>query len=472
MDDEVFKKRVKVKIENLCKRMDKMAKYILFDTETTGLEKEDRIIQVGAMIVDDQGDVEVFDELCSTDVPISIDAMSVHGITPNLLEKKGVFRETNFYKTLLSLNNQDNFLIAHNMPFDMGMMEKEGFISQLRIIDTLRVARHLLAEQKSKGLQYLRYALELYKEESSESQKYNISIKAHDAIGDVLVMKLLLSKLTTIIKEKFPDANPMLKMQELTTTPIFIETFRFGKHKGKQIADVYESDKGYIDWMLRTIDLDVDMKYTLDVVMEQADRPTKKIIKMNLEGIKQIRVTGEEEIQGSKAWLEWRKNFRTASNASTVLGVNPFESAVEKKKRELNIIPEVKYDDAMKQGHEREDEVRKMAETYFNTKFTAQCWEYGKYAASLDGIDDESKLVVELKVSAYTYHKLLKGELPQNYKIQVMQQLMCSGAEIGYIVALNPYDNQIAVSNAITLEETFYEQLEQAWNDYTKLEVC
>ena len=201
-----------------------MAKYILFDTETTGNQEEDRIIQVGAMIVDAKGEVEVFDELCSTVLPIKIEAMAVHGITPDLIENKGVFIDTNFYKTLQSLNNQENFLIAHNMPFDMGMMEKEGFVSQIKIIDTLRVAKHLLSEQKSKALQYLRYALELYKDEQAEADKYNITIKAHDAIGDVLVMKLLLSKLVALTKEQFPDINPMVKMEELTKTPIFIET--------------------------------------------------------------------------------------------------------------------------------------------------------------------------------------------------------------------------------------------------------
>lgn len=244
-----------------------MAKYILFDTETTGNQDEDRIIQVGAMIVDAKGEVEVFDELCSTVLPIKIEAMAVHGITPDLIEGKGVFTDTNFYKTLQSLNNQENFLIAHNMPFDMGMMEKEGFVSQIRIIDTLRVAKHLLSEQTSKALQYLRYALELYKEEKAEAGKYNITIKAHDAIGDVLVMKLLLSKLVALTKEQFPDVNPMLKMEELTTTPIFIETFVFGKHKGKKVSDVCDNDIGYINWMQKNMDLDVDMKYTLDKIM-------------------------------------------------------------------------------------------------------------------------------------------------------------------------------------------------------------
>ncbi len=34
-----------------------------------------------------------------------------------------------------------------------------------------------------------------FQTEESEAKKYNITIKAHDAIGDVLVMKLFLSKL-------------------------------------------------------------------------------------------------------------------------------------------------------------------------------------------------------------------------------------------------------------------------------------
>jgi hypothetical protein len=61
----------------------------------------------------------------------------------------------------------------------------------------------------------------------------------------------------------------MQKMVELTTTPIFIETFNFGKHKGKKVEDVCNSDMGYIDWMMDKMDLDIDMKYTLDKIMGQ-----------------------------------------------------------------------------------------------------------------------------------------------------------------------------------------------------------
>ena len=193
--------------------------------------------------------------------------MAVHGITPDLIEGKATFIETNFYKMLQSLNTPENYLIAHNMPFDMGMIKKEGFSPDLKIIDTLRVAKHLLKDSPSHALQYLRYSLELYKLEKEEAAKHNIIIKAHDAIGDVLVMKLLLSKLVALTKEAFSGVNPMVKMVELTNTPIFIETFKFGKYKGQKIEEVSDKDMGYINWMIDKMDLDVDMKYTLDKIM-------------------------------------------------------------------------------------------------------------------------------------------------------------------------------------------------------------
>jgi len=243
-----------------------MAKYILFDTETTGTQEEDRIIQVGAMVVSSKGSVSIYDELCSTVLPIKIEAMAVHGITPELLENKDIFINTNFYKELQSLNTDENYLIAHNMPFDLGMLEKEGFNSNLKIIDTLRCAKHLLKDSNSHALQYLRYSLELYKKESKEASKHNITIKAHDAIGDVLIMKLLLSELVMLIKNTYPDINPMEKLEELTATPIYIDTFKFGKYKGRKIKEVYNEDKGYINWMIDKMELDSDMKYTLDKI--------------------------------------------------------------------------------------------------------------------------------------------------------------------------------------------------------------
>ena len=244
-----------------------MAYYVLFDTETTGNQEEDKVIQFGAMIVDKSGKVEAFDELCSSDVAIKLEAMEVHNITPDLLVGKPKAVETNFYKRLEELNTNENYLIAHNISFDIGMIKKEGFINQYQLIDTLRCAKHLFPELPYHRLQYIRYALELYKVEETEAAKHNITIKAHDAIGDVLVMKLFLTKLVGKCREMYPDYNPIEKLVDLTKTPVFMKTFKFGKHKGKDIESVAREDAGYLNWMRTNMELDEDLRYTLDKVL-------------------------------------------------------------------------------------------------------------------------------------------------------------------------------------------------------------
>lgn len=245
-----------------------MTKYVLFDTETTGNQAEDKIIQVGAMVVGANGEVEVYDELCSTDIAIKIEAMEVHNITPNLIEGKGLFVDTKFYRDLAKLNNKNNYLIAHNISFDLGMLKKEGFINSMKLIDTLRCSKHLFPDSNYHRLQYFRYSLGLYKDEQKEADKHGIVIKAHDAIGDVIVMKLLLSKLVAKVKEQYPHINPMVKLEELTNTPVFMKSFKFGKYKGDKIEDISRSDAGYIKWMLKSLELDEDLKYTLERVLE------------------------------------------------------------------------------------------------------------------------------------------------------------------------------------------------------------
>ncbi len=246
-----------------------MTHYILFDTETTGGLEEDRIIQFGAMVVPQKGNIEVFDELCSTDIEIKLEAMEVHNITPDMLEGKPKATETSFFKRINELNVPDNYLIAHNIKFDLGMIEKEGFKNQMKVIDTLRCARHLFEDLPYHRLQYLRYALDIYKDEAAEASKHNITIKAHDAIGDVLVMKLFLSKLVQKAKEQY-DGNVMDKLVELTTTPIFVKTFRFGKYRGQTTQEVAKTDPGYLYWMRDNMtDLDEDMRYTLNTLLKQ-----------------------------------------------------------------------------------------------------------------------------------------------------------------------------------------------------------
>jgi DNA polymerase-3 subunit epsilon/exodeoxyribonuclease X len=132
----------------------------------------------------------------------------------------------------------------------------------------LRVAKHIFEDEDAHRLQYFRYKMELYKEEKKEADALGIEVKAHDAIGDVLVLKLFLSKLKEAVMKKFPRENPVEKMVDLTNTPILITMFKFGKYKGKTLQEVASSDAGYLRWMLSSMEnLDDDMRYSINTAL-------------------------------------------------------------------------------------------------------------------------------------------------------------------------------------------------------------
>lgn len=245
-----------------------MAKFIILDTETTGTGESDRVIQLGFLVLNGKA-VDVYNDLCSSDIPIAYPAMEVHGITPEMIVNKPTCVETEAFKTLCELNTPENVLIIHNAPFDLGMLSKENFTSKMRLIDTLRCAKHLFEDEDAHRLQYFRYRLELYKQEEAEATALGIVVKAHDAIGDVLVLKLFLSELRKKLEERFGSVNPIDKMVELTQTPVFYtKPLKFGKYKGKTLLEIVSSDKGYLTWMLGNMEsLDDDMRYSIDKVL-------------------------------------------------------------------------------------------------------------------------------------------------------------------------------------------------------------
>ena len=245
------------------------AKYIILDTETTGTAEEDRVIQLGYLVLGAK-EIEVQNEFFSSDIAIKFAAMEVHGITQEMIENKPTCQKSSSYARLQELNTNENYMIIHNAPFDLGMLEKEGFNTKMKVIDTLRVAKHIYKDEEAHRLQYFRYKMGLYKDEQKEADALGIVVKAHDAIGDVLVLKLFLSKLKQSITKIFPGENPVDKMVDLTNTPILIEKFRFGKYKGKTLREVSSEDAGYLRWMLSSMEnLDEDMRYSINIALGQ-----------------------------------------------------------------------------------------------------------------------------------------------------------------------------------------------------------
>ena len=238
-------------------------KFIILDTETTGTKEADRIIQLSFLVTDENNEIEeIHDTLCMPEVPITYEAMAVHHITPEKVANCDLLKNTKPFQRLNELNTPENILVIHNAKFDLEMLFKEDFENQMQIIDTFRVVKHLYPEDRH-SLQINRYSLGLYKKEKELIKKHNIEINAHDALGDVVVLKLLLDYL---LKE-----NSIEELIRLTKTPILYEKFYNGKYKREKIVDVIEKDPAYIDYLLTTNDfeLDFDLRYSINYYLQE-----------------------------------------------------------------------------------------------------------------------------------------------------------------------------------------------------------
>ncbi len=237
-----------------------MAVCIFFDTETTGIAPEDRIIQYGAIITEKNSEIKRYYGLCRCDVPIKPEAIQFHNITQDMIESQLLLTQTDFYRKINEFNSPENYLIAHNISFDLKMLAKEGFVNRYTRIDTLRCARHLLPDIQSHGLQNLRNSLSLCSREQEKSSGH----KAHDALSDTLILKLLFAKLEEIVRDKYPQKNLLQTFADLSAKPVLLKLFRFGKYKGREIRQIAKEDIGYLRWMYRTLELDEDLNYTLN----------------------------------------------------------------------------------------------------------------------------------------------------------------------------------------------------------------
>jgi exodeoxyribonuclease X len=140
----------------------------------------------------------------------------------------------------------------------MSMLRAEG-VEVPKNICTLRVARHLDADGliPEYNLQYLRYHFGL-----------EVPGNPHDAEGDVNVLVAVFDKLLSILTETgLSREEAISQMMEISSHPSLYRVFGFGKHKDKTLEEVFITDPGYLDWLLRqkleSGEEDEDWIYTL-----------------------------------------------------------------------------------------------------------------------------------------------------------------------------------------------------------------
>ena len=133
-------------------------KYIVLDTETTGLEVKQghRVIEIGAVLLNDRKKSEEhFHTYLNPSRLIDEEASKVHGITNSDLEDKPFFDE--IAEEFISFI-EGSTLVIHNAPFDLGFLNNELKLASTsypnleeicEVEDSLTIARNKYPGQRN-----------------------------------------------------------------------------------------------------------------------------------------------------------------------------------------------------------------------------------------------------------------------------------------------------------------------------------
>ncbi len=125
-------------------RINSTNRYVALDVETTGLSPKngDRVIEIGAVAIENQSIVDEFSSLIDVDKIIPRQVQRVYGITNEMLygEPKPDEALPEFYKFIAG-----SILIAHNASFDIGFLRNEFALLSMslnnRSLCTLKMSR-------------------------------------------------------------------------------------------------------------------------------------------------------------------------------------------------------------------------------------------------------------------------------------------------------------------------------------------
>jgi len=239
---------------------------VFFDIESTGLNViRDRIVQIALIkYFADGREAAELEMLINPTIPISQEAMDVHGITPDKLRDKPTFGDVaqQLYDFIgvadLCGYNSDRF----DVPMLMEEFARVGIEFNLDNRKSIDVQK-IFYKMEPRTLQA---ALKLYCGKTLED--------AHDALADVKatvdVLKGQIIRYDNVdhidgdgFTTKAPIKNDMNAIHEFTHDNRLIDVtqrlkydaqgqivFNFGKHIGKPVAETLSKDKQYYHWIL------------------------------------------------------------------------------------------------------------------------------------------------------------------------------------------------------------------------------
>lgn len=234
-----------------------------FDIESTGLSvSKDRIIELCIIKANPNGTTETKTWLLNPGQPISEEAISIHGITMEMVQDKPLFKQV----------AKDIFRFLHNCDlagynsnrFDIPMLVEEFLradvdfeVENRRFIDVQNIFMKMEPRTlKAASRFYLQKELEnAHSAEADVTATYEILKAQLDHYQGVEITDKEGNKIQPVKNDMDALATFSTHHRNADLVGQIIynnneeEVFNFGKHKGKTVEEVFKKEPSYYDWM-------------------------------------------------------------------------------------------------------------------------------------------------------------------------------------------------------------------------------
>jgi len=137
--------------------------------------------------------------------------------------------------------------------------------------------------------------------------------------------------------------------------------------------------------------------------------------------------------QGSPEWISWRKTVITATDCPAIRGSSIWVTPYKCWQRKLGLVAEQSSNGSMERGKKLEPIIRERFIEKFCLKMTPEVVESSEYeflGASLDGLSESGRFILEIKTGGPKLYKMAQeGTIPPYYMDQMQHQLLVTGAE-------------------------------------------
>lgn len=224
---------------------------VFFDLETTGIDMvNDRIVEICILKVFPDGRTEVKTRRVNPTIPIPAQATAIHGITNEDIKDCPTFKE--IAKSLVQLIEGCDFAGYNSNKFDLPLLAEEFIragidfdLKKRKFIDVQTIFHKM--EQRTLVAAYKFYC---------DKDLNNAHSAEADTVATYEVLKAQLDRYPELKNDIdfLSDFSAKTRNVDFAGRIVLndkdVEVFNFGKHRGRPVVEVLETEPGYYAWMM------------------------------------------------------------------------------------------------------------------------------------------------------------------------------------------------------------------------------